>query len=51
MWVAGDNLDWSRDSRDYGPMPMALIIGKVEARVWPLREAKWLRGTFKDVES
>ena len=29
VWVAGDNLSYSRDSRFYGPVPMALIIGKV----------------------
>lgn len=31
VWVAGDNLAWSRDSRFYGPLPMALIRGKVLA--------------------
>ncbi|ERF71561.1 hypothetical protein EPUS_00550 [Endocarpon pusillum Z07020] len=29
VWVAGDNLAWSRDSRFYGPVPMGLILGKV----------------------
>ncbi|EXJ63463.1 uncharacterized protein A1O5_11512 [Cladophialophora psammophila CBS 110553] len=28
VWVAGDNLSYSRDSRFYGPVPMALITGK-----------------------
>ncbi|KAJ9604341.1 Mitochondrial inner membrane peptidase complex subunit [Cladophialophora chaetospira] len=28
VWVAGDNLSWSRDSRFHGPVPMALIQGK-----------------------
>lgn len=28
VWVAGDNLAYSRDSRFYGPLPMALIQGK-----------------------
>ncbi|GIZ45162.1 hypothetical protein CKM354_000834300 [Cercospora kikuchii] len=27
-WVAGDNLAHSRDSRHYGPIPLALIHGK-----------------------
>ena len=31
VWVAGDNLSWSRDSRFYGPLPMALIRGKIIA--------------------
>lgn len=28
VWVEGDNLTWSRDSRTYGPVPMALIKGR-----------------------
>lgn len=31
VWLAGDNLPYSRDSRTYGPMPMALIRGKIIA--------------------
>lgn len=34
-WVVGDNLDASRDSRHFGPLPLALVRGKVVARVWP----------------
>ncbi|KAI1332096.1 LexA/Signal peptidase [Xylariaceae sp. FL0255] len=32
-YVVGDNLPWSRDSRDYGPIPLALIKGKIIATV------------------
>ncbi|KAH6648988.1 peptidase S24/S26A/S26B/S26C [Truncatella angustata] len=32
-YIVGDNLPWSRDSRDYGPLPLALIRGKVVAKV------------------
>lgn len=28
VWVEGDNLAWSRDSRVYGAVPMALIKGR-----------------------
>jgi mitochondrial inner membrane protease subunit 1 len=28
VWLNGDNLAWSRDSRMYGAVPMALITGK-----------------------
>jgi len=28
VWLAGDNLSYSRDSRFYGPVPMALVVGK-----------------------
>ncbi|KAI0515474.1 LexA/Signal peptidase [Xylaria bambusicola] len=31
-YIVGDNLPWSRDSRDFGPIPLALIKGKVIAR-------------------
>ncbi|KAI0910646.1 LexA/Signal peptidase [Ustulina deusta] len=31
-YIVGDNLPWSRDSRDFGPIPLALIKGKVIAK-------------------
>ncbi|KAF2686639.1 LexA/Signal peptidase [Lentithecium fluviatile CBS 122367] len=40
-WVAGDNLDWSRDSRVFGPLPLALVKGKVLGVVWPLGAWNW----------
>ena len=33
VWATGDNLSNSNDSRDYGPVPIGLIRGKVLARV------------------
>ena len=33
LWVAGDNMDASRDSRVYGPIPLALVRGKLIAKV------------------
>jgi inner membrane protease subunit 1 len=41
-WVAGDNLEWSRDSRLYGPLPLGLVTSKVLAVVLPMADAKWL---------
>ncbi|KAI0024527.1 LexA/Signal peptidase [Xylariomycetidae sp. FL0641] len=40
VYIVGDNLPWSRDSRDFGPLPMALIKGKIIAKIsaegfWP----------------
>jgi len=35
VWVEGDNTTDSRDSRNYGPLPIGLIQGQVVARVWP----------------
>lgn len=49
-WVEGDNLEWSRDSRHFGPMPMALIKGKVVAKVFPWRERGWMENGLSLVE-
>ncbi|XP_022732805.1 mitochondrial inner membrane protease subunit 1-like isoform X2 [Durio zibethinus] len=35
VWIQGDNLYVSRDSREFGPIPYGLIQGKVFFRVWP----------------
>lgn len=34
--LLGDNPDFSRDSREYGSIPIAMIEGRVWLRVWPL---------------
>ena len=49
-WVAGDNIPDSRDSRDYGPIPLALIKGKVVARVWPFSQRKWFKNALQPVD-
>jgi inner membrane protease subunit 1 len=33
LWLVGDNATLARDSRDYGPTSMALIRGRLIARV------------------
>ena len=33
FWVGGDNAAWSRDSRYYGPVPIALMKGRLVAKV------------------
>lgn len=33
LWLTGDNADMSRDSREYGPVSMSLVKGKLIARV------------------
>lgn len=33
VWVTGDNLPMSRDSRTYGPLPLGAVRGKIFARV------------------
>eukprot|EP01023_Acetabularia_acetabulum_P051932 TRINITY_DN5750_c1_g1_i1.p1 TRINITY_DN5750_c1_g1~~TRINITY_DN5750_c1_g1_i1.p1 ORF type:complete len:282 (+),score=27.12 TRINITY_DN5750_c1_g1_i1:131-976(+) len=36
MWLQGDNFTNSTDSREYGPVPQALVCGKVIYKLWPL---------------
>lgn len=49
-WLLGDNLAESRDSRTYGPLPLALIKGKVIARVLPWRNSGWLQNNLEKTE-
>lgn len=35
IWLLGDNPAHSLDSRTYGPVPMALVKGRVLFQVWP----------------
>lgn len=50
-WVIGDNLPWSRDSRHFGPMPLALIKGKVIAKVLPWSERKRIENRLQPVQN
>jgi len=34
-WVEGDNSALSRDSRDFGPVPLGMICGTVVSVMWP----------------
>lgn len=49
VWLSGDNLANSTDSRNYGPVPMALIKGRVMARLYPSLE--WFGSALKKVPS
>ncbi|XP_053212488.1 mitochondrial inner membrane protease subunit 1-like [Panonychus citri] len=42
VWVEGDNSSHSKDSRDYGPVPIGLIIGVVFFKVYPFIDSKFL---------
>ncbi|KAK4453633.1 hypothetical protein QBC34DRAFT_394577 [Podospora aff. communis PSN243] len=48
-WIVGDNLPASRDSRIFGPVPLALIRGKVIGRIKPFR-FQWIENPLKKVE-
>lgn len=42
VWLQGDNAANSTDSRAYGAVPLALVRGRVFAKVWPPWEAGWV---------
>lgn len=49
VWLAGDNVSWSRDSRFYGPVPMALIKAKTlwHLNGWSTWEGVWMEQVKK----
>lgn len=48
VWLEGDNHHQSTDSREYGPVPLVLVRGKVWFRFWPLSQAKWVESRVVD---
>ena len=42
-FVMGDNSASSHDSRYWGFVPEALVVGKAEVIFWPLNRLKWIR--------
>ena len=38
VWLQGDNLSNSTDSRHYGPVPLGMVQGRVVLKIWPLHE-------------
>jgi len=43
-FVIGDNRPYSSDSRDWGPVPLENIVGKVWVTYWPLSRLGFLGG-------
>ena len=43
VWLEGDNSLNSTDSRYYGPIPSALITGRVMLKIWPPLESGFVR--------
>ncbi|KAI0330533.1 LexA/Signal peptidase [Cubamyces sp. BRFM 1775] len=50
LWVTGDNLPYSRDSRMYGPIPFGLVKGRLYARVLPWKERGVFRNTLEYID-
>ncbi|KAM4720997.1 mitochondrial inner membrane protease subunit 1 isoform 1-T2 [Rhinophrynus dorsalis] len=48
VWLEGDNLKNSTDSRSYGPIPYALIRGRICLRIWPLDSFGLLKDSPND---
>ena len=47
VFLQGDNVANSSDSRHYGPVPTALVLGRVVAKVWPLRDWGAVESTMR----
>ncbi|XP_044281725.1 mitochondrial inner membrane protease subunit 1 [Varanus komodoensis] len=45
VWLEGDNLRNSTDSRCYGPVPYGLIKGRICFKLWPLTDFGFLRAS------
>lgn len=45
VWLEGDNPENSKDSRHYGPVPLAAIQGRVVGIVSPPWRAQWIEPT------
>lgn len=43
VWLEGDNLMNSTDSRSYGPVPYGLIRGRICLKIWPLADFGYLQ--------
>ncbi|CAN1845282.1 Mitochondrial inner membrane protease subunit 1 [Linum perenne] len=42
VWIQGDNVYASADSRYFGPVPYGLIQGRAFLRVWPIQDFGFL---------
>lgn len=40
VWIEGDNVENSSDSRHYGPIPQGLIKSRAVGRLWPPKDMK-----------
>ncbi|ERL94499.1 mitochondrial inner membrane protease subunit 1 [Dendroctonus ponderosae] len=45
IWIQGDNVSNSTDSRSYGPVPLGLVRSKAVCKVWPPSSISVLSGS------
>lgn len=50
-WIAGDNLTVSRDSRLFGPLPLALVEAKAIAVLLPWKDKRWIGNGLSPVDN
>lgn len=48
VWLEGDNAAQSTDSREYGPVPLPLVKGRVVLRFWPPGQARMFHAAVID---
>ena len=48
VWLQGDNLANSTDSRSMGPVPMGLLVGKIVFKLLPFGEAGFVNAHTLD---
>ena len=47
IWIQGDNMRESCDSRTYGQVDIDKVYGKVVCQIWPWSESKFMRRTME----
>eukprot|EP00948_MAST-09A_sp_MAST-9A-sp1_P002923 g2923.t1 len=46
-WVQSDNYNNSFDSSTFGPIPLSLLHGRVDAVIWPPSRWQWIQNTHR----
>jgi signal peptidase I len=49
IFVMGDNRPRSSDSREFGPIPVTDIIGKVLFRYYPANKTGWIKNPYQSI--
>ncbi|KAI9106104.1 peptidase S24/S26A/S26B/S26C [Phlyctochytrium arcticum] len=46
IWLEGDNLNNSTDSRHYGPVSLGLLRGRILCKIWP--DLEWVKNGLEE---